>query len=169
MDVVDQSSRVAYLGKGEPLMGFWPYFRHAHESVGVLPSPTPLGCGQLTSASGTVTTRLFAGRRLPLAAGAAVDGAGGDTGGDNPGQSSAGTPRGPTLPSPPDTVGDDAAAPSLHSPSMARCDRSGSERSRAETPGDGRASLLAVGAVLGLIRNPMSPAASRQTHPTRGI
>ena len=119
MDVVDQSSRVAYLGKGEPLMGFWPYFRHAHESVGVLPSPpAPLGRGPLMSASGTVTTRLFAGRRLPLAAGAAVDGAGGDTGGDNPGQSSAGTPRGPILPSPPDTVGDDAAAPSLHSPSM---------------------------------------------------
>jgi len=109
-------------------MGFWPYLRHAHESVGVLPSPpAPLGRGPLMSASGTVTTRLFADRRLPLAAGAAVDGAGGDDTGD-PGQSSAGTPcTGPTLPSPSDT----AAAPSLHSPSMARRrDRSEFERSR---------------------------------------
>lgn len=58
---------VFYLGKGEPLMGFWPYFRHAHESVGVLPSPTPFGRGPVTSASGMVTTRFCADRLdLPL-------------------------------------------------------------------------------------------------------
>jgi hypothetical protein len=107
-------------------MGFWPYFRHAHESVGVLPSPTPLGRGPLTSASGTVTTRLFADRLLPLpaaaaaAAGDVVDGGAGDTGGD-PGQSADDetAPAAPGLLSPPDTVGGDAAAaPSLHSASI---------------------------------------------------
>jgi len=110
-----------YLGKGEPLMGFWPYFRHAHESVGVLPSPTPLGRGPLTSASGTVTTRLFADRLLPVpvaAAGDVDDGGAGDTG--DPGQSADDEtpPAAPALLSPPDTVGEDAAAPSLHSPSI---------------------------------------------------
>ena len=82
-----------YLGKGEPLMGFWPYLRHAHASVGVLPSPTPLGRGPLTSASGTVTTRLFADRLLPAPVAAGdVDGGAGDTGGGEPGQSADETP-----------------------------------------------------------------------------
>jgi len=101
-------------------MGFWPYFRHAHESVGVLPSPTPLGRGPLTSASGTVTTRLFADRLLPVPVAAAgdVDGGAGDTG--DPGQSADDEtpPAARALLSPPDTVGEDAAAPSLHSPSI---------------------------------------------------
>lgn len=140
-----------YLGKGEPLMGFWPYFRHAHESVGVLPSPTPLGRGPLTSASGTVTTRLFADRLLPVAAGD-VDGAAGDAG--DPGQSAETTPpaAAPALLSPPDTVGDDTAgAPSLHSPSicMPREDNGRQVCWSSSRPDPNR----------------MSPAASRRTHP----
>jgi hypothetical protein len=102
-------------------MGFWPYFRHAHSSVDVFPSPTPLGRGPLTSASGTVTTRLFADRLFPLPGAAADDGATGDP------ELSAETPSpAPTcFPSPPDAVGEDAAAPSFRSPSIPLLPRSG--------------------------------------------
>ena len=31
---------ITYLGYGEPLMGFWPYLRHAHRSVDTPPSAT---------------------------------------------------------------------------------------------------------------------------------
>ena len=163
-----------YLGKGEPLMGFWPYFRHAHESVGVLPSPTPLGRGPLTSASGTVTTRLFADRLLPVPVAAAgdVDGGAGDTG--DPGQSADDetTPAAPALLSPPDTIGEDAAAPSLHSPSICPASPREEESARARGvigwSGDSRQDNGRDGARQ-VCRsssrpdpNPMSPAAPRQ-------
>lgn len=91
-------------------MGFWPYFRQAHSSVGVLPSPTPLGRGALTSASGTVTTRFCNDRLFPLGDDV-VDGA-------EPGpEESTETPSPRAFCSPPDIVPDDTA-PSLHSPSI---------------------------------------------------
>jgi hypothetical protein len=54
IEVVCCSVVLYYLGKGDPLMGFWPYFLQAHESDGGYPSPLLLDPS--TSPIGTDTT-----------------------------------------------------------------------------------------------------------------